>query len=134
MNKKQSIDIAKVSFKILLVFIGAYLMIDYSWVYRLQDFSKGHCIAHKSDTYAEYLVLNKTSDQYNLGVLGNNEIKQVPLEYEFTKKSYLNQFYKRVECPSNIDKMKLTNSVFIHSTRTQRMIDDIENLLKKKSK
>lgn len=134
MNKKQTIDSLKVSLQIILVFIGAYLIMDSSWINSIQDFSTKSCISHKNDTYAEYLILDKTSKQYVLGILGNGEIKKVPLEYEFNKKNYINQFYKKVDCPTNVDKMPITNTPFINSVRNQRMLEDLENVLRKKSK
>lgn len=124
MDKAQK-DSLKSWLEILGVFIGAYLIMDSSWLDRLQDFSKEQCIVHINDQNAEYVILGKNKDYYFLGILGNNEIKMVSQDQNFSQKAYINRFYKRALCPLNIKSFPIVEKAFIGGIRTQRMIEDL---------
>ena len=132
MNKNKVEISIKTILKAISVFVVAYLIIDSSWMSIFQDFSKGQCIGHQDDKNAEYLILDKIENKYLLGIINLKEIKVVNSDSEFTKKSYINKFYKKVDCPKNIKEIPVKNdSIYIESLRNERMIQDLNTYFQK---
>ena len=110
---------------IILMFVGVFAL---NQTYFFKEKKNFRCLVHENDSSPEYFVINEKNDSvyYELGILGNNEIKSLPKNSEYSRNDYIDIFFKDIDCPTQIESMEIVDEDVVESFRLWRMKKDLE--------